>query len=163
MQLWEKKKSTTETWLVDLVESGNGVIFPGCNAFRVLHERKKGRNRNTATGVAFEFDTNGSQKDIYVVKSKVTIIACGAMSTPTLLKGSGLWNTNIGKNLHLHPVVMAWGYFPNSNSSNDWLGKDKKSYEGGIMTVMSSVVARKDLVMVQSYKLHPYTQECSRL
>ncbi|XP_042490485.1 long-chain-alcohol oxidase FAO4A-like isoform X2 [Macadamia integrifolia] len=157
-----KKQSTMETWLVDIVESRNGVILSGCNAFKVLHERKKWRNRNSATGVAFEFN-NGSRKDIYVVMSKATIIACGAMSTPTLLKGSGLRNPNIGKHLHLHPVAMAWGYFPNSSVSSSngciWPGKDKKSYEGPIMTAMSSVVANLEGsgygAIIQTPSLHP--------
>ncbi|KAJ4950154.1 hypothetical protein NE237_026986 [Protea cynaroides] len=150
-----KKKGTAETWLADLVESGNGVILPGCKALKVLHERKKSRNRNTATGVAFEFN-NGWRKDICVLKSKVTIVACGALSTPTLLKKSGLKNPNIGQNLHLHPVAMAWGYFPNSN---EWPEKDKKSYEGGIMTAMSTVVANFEVsgygALIQTPALHP--------
>ncbi|XP_043695680.1 long-chain-alcohol oxidase FAO4A-like [Telopea speciosissima] len=136
-----RKKGTSETWLVDLVESGNGVILPGCKALKVLHERRRtrSRNRNISTGVAFEFN-NGWGKDICVVKSKVTIVACGALSTPTLLKRSGLRNPNIGKHLHLHPVAMAWGYFPDSTSTSEL--QNKKSYEGGIMTAMSTVVAR---------------------
>ncbi|XP_042520484.1 long-chain-alcohol oxidase FAO4A-like isoform X1 [Macadamia integrifolia] len=150
-----KKKGVAETWLVDLVKSGNGLILPGCNALEILHERKKWRNRNTATGVTFEFD-NGLGKDIYVVESKVTIVACGALSTPTLLKRSGLKNDNIGKNLHLHPVVMAWGHFP---SNDEWLGKDKKSYEGGIMTAMSTVVADFEGsgygAVIQTPSVHP--------
>lgn len=35
-----KKKGTSETWLVDLVNSGNGVILPGCEALKVLHNKK---------------------------------------------------------------------------------------------------------------------------
>ncbi|OMO93687.1 hypothetical protein COLO4_16744 [Corchorus olitorius] len=142
-----KKKATSETWLVDLVNSGNGVILPGCEAIKVLH--KKGE----AIGVAFELENNAgkkSTKDLCIVESKVTIVACGALSTPPLLKRSGLKNGNIGKNLHLHPVTMTWGYFPE---------EEKKSYEGGIMTAMSTVVANMDKsgygAILQTPSLHP--------
>ncbi|XP_042478622.1 long-chain-alcohol oxidase FAO4A-like [Macadamia integrifolia] len=160
-----RKKGTSETWLVDLVESGNGVILPGCTALKVLHERtQRSRCRNTATGVAFQFN-NGWGKDVCVVKSKVTIVACGALSTPTLLKKSGLRNPNIGKHLHLHPVAMAWGYFPNSSNGCPKL-QDKKSYEGSIMTAMSTVVANFEVssdggsgggygAVIQTPALHP--------
>ncbi|XP_042487059.1 long-chain-alcohol oxidase FAO4A-like, partial [Macadamia integrifolia] len=161
-----RKKGNSETWLVDLVESGNGVILPGCTALKVLHERTTRRsingNTSTAKGVAFEFN-NGGEKDICVVKSKVTIVACGALSTPTLLKRSGLRNPNIGKHLHLHPVTMAWGYFPNSSNGLPDLLQDKKSYEGGIMTAMSTVVANFEVsggrggygAVIQTPALHP--------
>ncbi|KAF9625777.1 hypothetical protein IFM89_027102 [Coptis chinensis] len=104
-----------------------------------MHERKKQRNRSTATGVSFEF-VNGKEKEVYFVQSKVTIVAGGAFGTPILLKRSGLKNENIGKHLHLHPVVMSWGYFPNAKNSSAWPEEYKKSYEGGIMTAMSTVV-----------------------
>ncbi|KAJ0099776.1 hypothetical protein Patl1_22009 [Pistacia atlantica] len=119
-----KKKGTSETWLVDLVNSGNSAILPGCEAIKVLHNSKKGRDRNIATGVAFEFEYKGV-KDICIVESKVTVVAGGALSTPTLLKRSGFKNANIGKNLHLHPVTMAWGYFPDT-PTNEWPEKEKK-------------------------------------
>lgn len=156
-----KKKGTSETWLVDLVKSGNGVILPGCQAIKVLHKKNK-EGRKNARGVAFEFEYKGG-KDICVVESKVTIVACGALCTPELLKRSGLKNKNIGRNLHLHPVTMAWGYFPEKSSSDSdsevWPEKHKKSYEGGIMTAMSTVVADVEKsgygALIQTPALHP--------
>ncbi|KAL5807590.1 hypothetical protein ACOSQ4_030323 [Xanthoceras sorbifolium] len=157
-----RKKATSETWLVDLVDSGNSAILPGCEAIKVLH--RKGRNRKIATGVAFEFEYKGV-KDICIVESKVTIVASGALCTPHLLKRSGLKNANIGKNLHLHPVTMAWGYFPDTNAASDgWPEEEKKSYEGGIMTAMSTVVADFNKsgygAVIQTPALHPGMFSC---
>ncbi|XP_048230853.1 long-chain-alcohol oxidase FAO4A [Ricinus communis] len=146
-----KKKGTCETWLLDLVNSGNGAILPRCEVIKILHKRKS--NRKAATGVVFGFEYKG-KKELYVVESKVTIIACGALSSPPLLRRSGLKNPNIGRNLHLHPVTMAWGYFPEA-----WPEVEKKSYEGGIMTAMSTVVANFDKsgygAVIQTPSLHP--------
>ncbi|KAK7835097.1 long-chain-alcohol oxidase fao4a [Quercus suber] len=132
-----------------------------CEKMGVQSEfQDEGFNNVTATGVAFEFEYNGA-KDIAVIESKVTIVACGAISTPALLKKSGLKNGNIGKNLHLHPVTMAWGYFPDTPLPNVWPEEDKKSYEGGIMTAMSTVVANLDGsgygAVIQTPSLHPGT------
>ncbi|KAJ9152387.1 hypothetical protein P3X46_025956 [Hevea brasiliensis] len=154
-----RKKSTCETWLLDLVNSGNGAILPRCEVIKVLHRQKKGRNsRKTATGVAFEFEYEGA-KDLCVIESKVTIVASGALSTPPLLKRSGLKNPNIGKNLRLHPVIMAWGYFPDAPLSGVWPEEEKKSYEGGILTAMSTVIANFDKsgygAVIQTPSLHP--------
>uniref|UniRef100_A0A6N2K581 long-chain-alcohol oxidase n=1 Tax=Salix viminalis TaxID=40686 RepID=A0A6N2K581_SALVM len=153
------KKGTCETWLKDLVDSGNGAILPGCEAIKVLHERKKGKDRRTASGVAFGFEYNGV-KELCVVESKVTVVACGALSTPAFLKASGLKNANIGKHLHLHPVTMAWGYFPEApHSATAWPEGKKKSYEGGIMTAMSTVVSNANKsgygAVIQTPALHP--------
>ncbi|KAF3604780.1 hypothetical protein F2Q69_00033495 [Brassica cretica] len=147
-----QKQGTSETWLVDLVESGNGLILPGCEAMEVLYECKGGKKTKTSTGVAFAFGD-----DIYVVEAKTTIVACGALRTPHLLKRSGLKNGNIGRNLCLHPVVMAWGWFP---QEEEWPEKKKKSYEGGIMTAMSSVVNAETKrsygeTVIQTPSLHP--------
>ncbi|KAK7386852.1 hypothetical protein VNO78_27190 [Psophocarpus tetragonolobus] len=153
-----KKKGTLETWLVDLVKSGNGAIIPSCEAIQVLHKKNKGSDRKIARGVAFEIEYKG-KKEICVVESKVTIVACGALSTPALLKRSGLKNENIGRNLHLHPVAMAWGHFPDTPSPELWPEKHKKSYEGGIMTAMSTVTAQFDNsgygAVIQTPALHP--------
>lgn len=152
-----KKKGTSETWLVDLVNSGNGVILPECKAVEVLHERKNTKKRSRAVGVAFKFQNQGLE-ELCMVESKVTIVACGALGTPELLIGSGLKNPNIGKHLHIHPVAMAWGYFPES-TSDPWPEAEKKSYEGGIMTAMSTVVGKFQGsgygAVIQTPALHP--------
>ncbi|KAL3498075.1 hypothetical protein ACH5RR_040807 [Cinchona calisaya] len=152
-----KKKGTSETWLVDLVNSGNGAILPDCKAIQVLHGRKNKKKRNCAVGVAFKFQNQGAE-ELCIVESKATIVACGALGTPELLIGSGLKNPNIGKNLHIHPVVMAWGYFPES-TPDPWPDAEKKSYEGGIMTAMSTVVGNFQGSgygsVIQTPALHP--------
>lgn len=152
-----RKKGTLETWLVDLVNSGNGLILPDCKAIRVHHKRKTKKKGRHAVGVAFKFQNQGVE-EIGIVESKVTIVACGALSTPELLIKSGLKNPNIGKHLHIHPVAMAWGYFPDT-TPDPWPEAEKKSYEGGIMTAMSTVVANFEGsgygAVIQTPALHP--------
>ncbi|KAL6001777.1 hypothetical protein ACLOJK_041755 [Asimina triloba] len=158
-----KKKGTQETWLVDLVASGNGLILPGCTVTKVLQEKKRGRGRrNVATGVILEYESMRGTKEVYMVESKVTVVACGALRTPALLKKSGLKNANIGEHLHIHPTAMAWGYFPAQKKSGGcccWPEAEKKSYEGGIMTAMSPVVANFNTsgygAVIQTPCLHP--------
>ncbi|XP_042034263.1 long-chain-alcohol oxidase FAO4A-like [Salvia splendens] len=147
-----KKKGVNETWLVDLIESGNGAVLPGCEATRVVI----GIGR--ASGVAFKFGSG----ETAVVEARATVVACGAICTPPLLKRSGLRNPSIGRNLHLHPVVMGWGYFPEAAS---WPPSAKRSHKGAIMTAMTKfVIADYDgmagpgpgyEVLIQTPALHP--------
>ncbi|KAJ8650658.1 hypothetical protein MRB53_003681 [Persea americana] len=150
-----KKKGTQETWLIDLLQTGNGLILPRSNALKVLHKKDEG-GKKVATGVVFEFKNGREIKETYIVESKVTVVACGALMTPSLLRRSGLKNANIGKHLHIHPTVMAWGYFP--ETSSEWPA-EMKSYKGGIMTAMSTVVANLDTsgygAVIQTPALHP--------
>ncbi|KAK4728137.1 hypothetical protein R3W88_021125 [Solanum pinnatisectum] len=123
-----KKKGTAETWLVDLVKSGNGAILPECEALEVIHEEKNDNSgKHKAIGVTFAFQNIEGMREICMVKSKVTIVSCGALSTPSLLK----------------KIVFAWGYFPDSPSKSNeiWPEAEKRSYEGGIMTAMSKLMA----------------------
>ncbi|KAJ0967962.1 hypothetical protein J5N97_024879 [Dioscorea zingiberensis] len=149
-----KKKSAQETWLVDMAQSGNGLVIPGCRVLRVLHKKNKdGSGRNEATGVVVQSEQDEQQ--VFVIESKVTVVACGALNTPTLLKKSGLRNRHIGRNLHLHPCVMAWGYFPEEQGG--WPEETKKSYEGGILTTMATAVSNADGygAVLQTPALHP--------
>ncbi|GJN20849.1 hypothetical protein PR202_gb08278 [Eleusine coracana subsp. coracana] len=135
------KRGTDTTWLADSVSRGV-VILTGCKAERVVLEScKPGRNgrRKKCVGLLATCSGDGGiTKKLIRIEAKVSIAACGALMTPPLLRNSGLKNRHIGRNLHLHPVSMAWGYFPPENK----LMIAGKCYEGGIITSMHRVTDR---------------------
>ncbi|CAN6282777.1 unnamed protein product [Urochloa humidicola] len=131
------KRGTDTTWLVDAVARG-AVILTGCKAERFVFEKSRGRGKKCVGLVATCAGAGGITNKLRI-EAKVSIAACGALMTPPLLRNSGLKNRHIGRNLHLHPVSMAWGYFPENRQDPPLSGK---SYEGGIITTMHRVTER---------------------
>ncbi|XP_078427839.1 long-chain-alcohol oxidase FAO1-like [Wolffia australiana] len=133
-----EKRGTDTTWLVDAVDHG-AVILAGCVAEKFLLEKnnnKKSKKKKKCVGVAARVVAGEVRKQLRI-RAKVSISSGGALRTPLLLSASGLMNRHIGKNLHLHPVIMAWGFFPEEEGS-ELVGK---AFHGGIITSMHEVEA----------------------
>ncbi|GAU46199.1 hypothetical protein TSUD_93860 [Trifolium subterraneum] len=69
------------------------------------------------------------------VDSRILVLAGSTVGGGSAVN-CGLKNKNIGRNLHLHPVLMTWGYFPESKSN-----LKGKVYEGGIITSVHKVLS----------------------
>ncbi|KAL3647714.1 hypothetical protein CASFOL_008682 [Castilleja foliolosa] len=153
------KKGTDLTWLVDAVEN-KAVILTGCKAEKFIlvsdNNNTNERTRKKCLGVIASTENKNIRKKLKI-DAKVTISACGSLSTPPLLVSSGLTNTNIGKNLHLHPVSFVWGYFP--EIFEEFKGK---SFEGGILTSFHKVKNQESEIqaIVEVAALGPASYAC---
>lgn len=70
-------------------------------------------NNGTAVAVLASTKTINGTEQNYIVPEKGVILSCGALLTPKLLRKSGIENSNIGKNLSLHPSIAVFSMHRN--------------------------------------------------
>jgi choline dehydrogenase-like flavoprotein len=88
---------------------------------------------------------DGSVRGSFEVKAKAVVLAAGAVNSPDLLLRSGLANGGgqVGENLHLHPAVIATGFFdeeihayrgiPQSYYIDEFIDLDRDPHSGVVL------------------------------
>ncbi len=101
------KQSMLETY-VPRAERAGARIYADARAERI--EAEGGRVRRVLGRVV---DEAGHPRGTIEVRAPVVVLAAGAVASPDLLQRSGLAGASgqLGRNLHLHPAVMALGLF----------------------------------------------------
>ena len=102
------KQSSDRTWLVDAERAGARIVV-GARADRIV------RGPRVEAGPV-------------TVRARAVVVACGAIHTPALLIRSGLGNPWVGRNLRLHPVAGAVGFF--DQEMRPWEGTMQAIYSG---------------------------------
>lgn len=111
------KKGPTESFLADAARAG-AVFVEGFHAQKVRFTKKDG-NR-VSSGVEGTWKSrdsylgqsgSGAVQRKVIIKARTVVISSGALQSPLLLLRSGLKNSQIGRNLHLHPVMGASAVF----------------------------------------------------
>lgn len=108
------KQSTARTFLVDAVENGARII-PRADVRRVL----------VRGGAAVGVEAVVAGRPLTIRAPRV-VMAAGAIGTPAILLRSGLANRQIGRNLHLHPVVAVLGGY--DEPVRPWSGRLLPAY-----------------------------------
>ncbi|KAF6144304.1 hypothetical protein GIB67_024531 [Kingdonia uniflora] len=139
------KRGTDITWLVDAVDNG-AMILTGCKAERFILEKNHSVRirKKKCVGLIASICSNKNITKRLEIKAKVMISASGSLLTPPLMLSSGLRNPNIEKKLHLHPVLMVWGYFPET-----LIDLPRKTFQGGIITSLHKISSHESESDVQ--------------
>ncbi|RAK78492.1 long chain fatty alcohol oxidase [Aspergillus fijiensis CBS 313.89] len=126
------KKGPTETFLAD-ASRGGATFIEGLRADKILFEEKP--YGTVASGVEGTWTSRdsylgasgiGAVKRKVVINAKRVVVSCGSLQSPLLLKRSGLKNSQIGRNLHLHPVIVAGAV----------LNEEVRPWEGSALTTV---------------------------
>ncbi|KAJ5820442.1 hypothetical protein N7474_006033 [Penicillium riverlandense] len=118
------KKGPIESWLVDAAKAG-ATFMEGFRADKVLFQND---DKRVASGVEGTWTSRDSHLGLsgeavrrkVIIKAKKVIVSCGTLQSPLLLLRSGLKNSQIGRNLHLHPVMGAGAIF--DEETRPWEG-----------------------------------------
>lgn len=105
------KRGPAVSFLADAAKAG-ATFIEGYEADKVLFDPRKSKVAVGVQGTWRSRDSNGmtcSEPVVtrkLIVKAKKVIVSCGTMQSPLLLLRSGIKNSQIGRNLHLHPGNM---------------------------------------------------------
>lgn len=108
------KQGPVASWLVDAANAG-ATFIEGFKADKVLFDTVKGKK--LASGVEGEWTSRDTHlgttgKDAtrrkVQIKAKKVIVSCGSLQSPLLLMRSGIKNSHLGRNLHLHPGTFIY-------------------------------------------------------
>lgn len=127
------KKGPTESFLADAAKAG-ATFMEGFRVEKVLFDTKKS-GKKVAIGVEGIWSSrdeylglsgSGATKRKVIVKAKKVVVSSGTLHSPLLLMRSGLKNSQIGRNLHLHPVIGAAAVFD----------EDTRPWDGSALTTV---------------------------
>lgn len=136
---YDAKQSMLVTY-VPKAEAAGARIHANARAERI--ETIDGRARRVLGHVVGHDGTAHGTLD---VKAKVIVLAAGAIASPDLLLRSGLagGSGQVGRNLHLHPSVLAAGFFdepvhpyrgiPQSYYIDEFIDLEKDPHRGAIL------------------------------
>ncbi len=98
------KQGTYNTYLRDAVKAGADILVQ-CHVDKILIDN------GAVYGVQGMVPGQNGIDHHVVVSAPIVVVAAGALHSPALLIRSGVPNTNIGRNLHLHPTTAARGEY----------------------------------------------------
>ncbi|MGH0033807.1 MAG: FAD-dependent oxidoreductase [Myxococcota bacterium] len=136
---YDAKQSMLVTY-VPSADAAGARIFANARAERI--ELEGGRARRV---VGHAVDDSGRPGAAFSVDAKVVVLAAGAVASPDLLLRSGIANSSgqVGRNLHLHPSVMAAGVFdeeihpyrgiPQSYYVDEFIDLEKDPHRGYVL------------------------------
>jgi choline dehydrogenase-like flavoprotein len=105
---YDAKQSMLVTYIPRADRAGARIVSD-CRADRI--ESGPGGRRHVRAVV---LDALGQPRGELLVEASVVVVSAGAIASPLLLErsGLGLESGQLGRNLHLHPAVVASGIFP---------------------------------------------------
>ncbi len=102
---YDAKQSMLVTYVPRAARAGARIF---CNARAERIEAEGGRVRRV---LGRAIDPDGTPRGSIEVSARAVVLAAGAVASPDLLLRSGLGGDRVGRGLHLHPSVMAAGFF----------------------------------------------------
>ncbi|EEQ28573.1 hypothetical protein McanMca71_005355 [Microsporum canis] len=130
------KQGPAVTFLADAARAG-ATFIEGFKAEKVLFGKKLFKGKKVAVGVQGTWTSRDASGATHgeptvtrkvVIKAKKVVVSCGTLESPLLLLRSGISNPQVGRNLHLHPVVIMSAVFEH----------ETRPWEGAILTSLVS-------------------------